>query len=235
MADFCGELTFPSQGFRLGWCSVPALAGQAVLALDADPVAAHLLGRSLAALLASGLGGPGRCQARWQYRGRLQEIALVLEEGTVAATIEPPHLVDLVSSLEELFGDGGTLALILDGKGHRGEVHLLDPPGDLAYFESLVRQTECGVCAAISLRADPQAPVAECRAVWLQALPETDLAAFEVIRQRLEAPEFLAFLLGLAPDGDFGPRCVRQLVGEAVSAADLASSRQERIVPTLRV
>lgn len=230
MADFCGELTFPALGFRLGWCSVPALASEAVLALDADPVAAHLLGRSLAAFLASGLLASGRCQVQWHYQGKLAKISLAADRGTLMAAIDPPHLAEQVSSLEELFGDVGTLTLAINGRGHRGEIPLLDPPRDLAYFESLVRQTECGVAAAIAFRPDPASPVDACRAVWLQALPDTDLAVFDGFRQRLESPEFAPFLLELPDDADLGAPCARFLAGADLPVAESTNTQVPRLV-----
>ncbi|MCO5062396.1 MAG: Hsp33 family molecular chaperone HslO [Kiritimatiellae bacterium] len=174
---------------------VSATVGEAIRRHDCDPVAAHLLGRSIAAgvLAAASLGEGQRLNIRWAYEGLLRTIVVDCgPDGATRAFIAPAQLGQAENS-DALYGASGSVQVIRTRKGavvaHGStSAELLDVVDDLGYFLCMSDQTESALAAMIALSSNPEKPVHICRGILLQALPGCDLARFQRVRDRLAAP-----------------------------------------------
>lgn len=168
---------------------------EAVRRHDCDPVAAHVLGRALAAGILAGapLGGQQRLNVRWAYEGALRTV--VVDSGPDGATrgFVTPAQLSGTDDPAALYGAGGSVQAIRTRKGAvvaTGHVQagLQDVVEDLAYFHSLSDQVETGMTVLIAFTHDPARPVSVCRGLAVQALPGCDLVRFGRIRERLRDP-----------------------------------------------
>lgn len=177
------------------YVNIPNTASEAVLRHHCDPVAAHLLGRALAAglLAASTLGVRERINARWTYRGTLKTILVDAgPDGSCRALITPARLSDTADAAA-LTGDGGEIRVIRSADATvtaSGTTHaqMLDVVDDFAMFLCVSDQVESAMTVLIGFSDREGAPVRVCRGVLLQALPGCDLAVFHRLREALGQP-----------------------------------------------
>ncbi len=174
-------------------------ANEIVRLHDCDPAAAHLLGRAVTgALLSAAVLPEGqRINVCWQYKGILRTILVDAgQDGTVRGFISPSQLNLKENNPDTLYGDIGDLRVVTsnaDGKilnSGTAPISLQDVAKDLAYYHCISDQVETGLNAMIGFNADPANPVSLCQGWMIQALPETDLESFDIIRRQMEEPAF---------------------------------------------
>lgn len=194
------------------YINIPGAASEAVIRHQCDPVAAHLLGRALAAglLTASTLDARERVNIRWTYRGTLKTVLVDAgPDGTCRALITPPRLAD-TPDVAALTGDGGEVRVIrsaaaaVTASGTTG-AQMLEVVDDLALFLCVSDQVETAMAVLIGFSDREGAPVRVCRGVMLQALPGCDLAVFHRLREELVQPR-VRDLLAAAEEEEHLPR-----------------------------
>jgi molecular chaperone Hsp33 len=172
-------------------------ANEVVIRHDCDPLAAHILGRSLTGALLSAAILPehNRINICWKYKGMLKTIiADAGADGTVRAFISPAQIGE-TEDVNALYGDLGDLQAVVSRAGKilnsgTAPVSLQDAVKDLAFFHCVSDQVETGMSVMIGFNSDPHNPVRLCRGWMIQALPDCDLERFDRIRQRMETPAF---------------------------------------------
>lgn len=215
------------------YVNIPNTASEAVLRHHCDPVAAHLLGRALAAglLAASTLGARERVNIRWTYRGTLKTLLVDAgPDGTCRALITPPRLADTPDAAA-LTGDGGEMRVIrtadatVTASGTTG-AQLLDVVDDLAMFLCVSDQVETAMTVLIGFSDREGAPVRVCRGVMLQALPGCDLALFHRLREALAQPR-VRELIASSEEEEHLPRKILE-----AAAAPAGEGRSVRLFHT---
>lgn len=197
------------------------VANEVVLRHDCDPVAAHLLVRSLTVglLAAAPAAQAERINIRWSYRGALSAIIVDAgQDGTVRALINPAQL-GTTESIEELYGNGGEIRVVRSRGGKvlaSGTIEpcFMDVVDDLAAFLCISDQVESSAAVMVGFDPDPQRPVSLARGIMLQALPGADLDRFQAIRSRLHVPD----VRGLLADPVEHPEQLNELLKEMVGA-----------------
>jgi molecular chaperone Hsp33 len=181
-----------------GFAITTKAVNEIVLARNADPVAAHVLGRAVTAglLAATGSGAkPGeRLNIRWAYQGSLR--TLIVDAGadsSVRALISPDSFPEETSK-DHLLGDHCELTVVrnTDGKvlnSGTTQSILQNVSDDLAFYLSTSDQIETGISTLIAFNADPEEPIKLCQGIIIQALPDADLQVLDQVRSRLIDPE----------------------------------------------
>jgi len=178
-----------------------------IIGHDCDPVAAHLLGRSLtgALLSAAVLPTEQRINVCWKYRGALRTIVVDAgQDGTVRGFISPAQFGSMEDDGDALYGNVGDLKTVVSHNekvlsSGTTPVSLHDAAKDLAYAHCISDQVETGLNVMIGFNPDPENPLKICRGLMIQALPGMDLEQFDRIRRRMDEPAFRE-LLGSAED-----------------------------------
>ena len=168
-----------------------------VIRHNCDPIAAHILGRSLTGALLSTAVLPedNRLNVCWKYRGTLRTIvADAGQDGTVRAFISPAQLGE-TENMNELYGDLGDLQAVVSKNGKilnsgTAPVSLQDAVKDLAFYHCVSDQVETGMAVLIGFNPDPENPIRISQGWMIQALPDCDLELFERVRQRMDEPAF---------------------------------------------
>ena len=197
------------------------LANEAVLRHDCDPVAAHLLVRSLTAgLLAVAPAAQGeRINIRWSYHGSLSAIVVDAgQDGTVRGLINPAQL-GATETIDDLYGEGGETRVVRSRGGKvlaSGTIEpcFMDVVDDLAAFLCISDQVESSATVMVGFDANVQRPVSLARGILLQALPGADLDRFQEIRSRLHVPEVRDVLADPAEHPEQLDRILKELVGD---------------------
>ncbi len=169
-----------------------------VITHNCDPIAAHILSRSLTAglLAAALLPEKQRLNACWKYDGTLRTIVVDAgSDGTVRGFVSPSQLDNTATNLEELYGKTGTIQIFTSKKGKilnsgTSETALHDAIKDFAFFYCMSNQIETEMTVMVGFTPDPKHPVKLCQGWMLQALPNTDLELFTKIRNRMNSEEF---------------------------------------------
>lgn len=229
MEDFLYRGIVRDRDLRFAYAHLTAVANEAVLAHECDPLAAHVLSRALGAgaLCAPLLGDDERFTLRWHYDGAVQTLIVDAgADGTVRGFIAPHLLATGVTEEADVYGQNGTVN-VLRATGHQVrnsgtvQAELLDVVEDLALYFCLSEQTETAIVVLVGFAADVQQPVRLCHGFMLQALPDCDLLGFEALRQRLRDDEFRA-VLSRPPDIDnYFEVVLKALLGEAPKAGQL--------------
>ncbi len=175
---------------------------EAIVRHDCDPAAAHLLGRAMTGTLlaAAVLPDERRLNACWKYQGALRTIVVDAgQDGSVRGLISPPHLSVDGDATDELYGEVGTLQVVVSNAGKIDNsgttpMSLHDVVSDLAYHYCISDQIETGMDVMIGFAADPQNPISLCQGWMIQALPHTDLERFDRIRRRMGDSDFRELL-----------------------------------------
>jgi molecular chaperone Hsp33 len=202
---------------------------EAILRHDCDPAAAHILGRAMTGgLLAAALLPEGqRLNAGWKYHGALKTIVVDAgRDGTVRSLISPQHLSHFEDAHDGLYGEMGELQVIVSEAGvimNSGTtpVSLHDPVGDLAYHYCISDQIETGMSAMIGFNPDPDNPVHLCQGWMIQALPNTDLARFDRIRQRMDNTGFRELLGHGSESEGYFEQIANSLIGQEAGYAGI--------------
>jgi len=209
------------------------LTNQAVLTHDCDPYAAHILGRALnAAVLGTAALDPrDRMNICWKYHGHLRTVLVDAgADGTVRGLISPPHLSPLLAQSQDLFGEEGVVQVVRSRDGHilsSGTVEsiLQDVVADLSFFYACSDQVETAMSVLIGFNHDSSDPVRVCRGLMLQAMPDTDLSAFEALRNALDQQDVRALLAAEREEPDHLDRVLNALGQAAGLAAAVADKR----------
>jgi molecular chaperone Hsp33 len=172
---------------------------------DCDPVAAHLLGRSITAgiMAAALLPEDQRMNICWRYPGRLKTLVVDAGAEGSARGMCSPTLLQEAEDEQALFGDIGDIQVVISKKGrilHSGTtpVSLHDPVADFGYHLALSDQIETAMCATIAFQPDTAKPVKRSQGWMLQALPGCDLPLFERLRRRMEGADFRRVAIQMA-------------------------------------
>lgn len=210
MSDFLYTGRLAEQGLGFSYAVTTDVVNEAVTRHDCDPVSAHILGRALTAGLLAAASAPThqRLNLCWKYSGILRTVLVDAgADGAVRGLVSPVGLADTDGGSEALYGEDGELQGVHSAEGlvvSSGTVPCLlqDVVRDLAFFLSTSDQIETGALVMIGFAADPARPVAICRGLLLQAMPEASLPDFDRLRQALQS-ETVRSLLGqtVEPDG----------------------------------
>ena len=173
------------------------------------------------------------CCIRLEYPGKAGKlIADVNAAGEVRALPGTPHLGMLPLDPDQIYGVKPARIGVIKSENGRilnaGESagNLASPASDLAFFLSTSDQVETGINCALQFQADPAQPLTRATALMIQALPDCDLEDFEVMRKKLESPDFRNHLLQSAATAEeFASNLLRAL-GADISLANLVSAEQ---------
>ncbi len=184
---------------------------EVVVLHDCDPAAAHLLGRSVTAVvMAAALLPEGqRLNVSWRYPGALTSMVVDAgQDGSVRGMVSPVHLGDVAEDNQSLYGEVGELQVVTTRErtvlnSGTTPVSLHDPVADFGYHFSISDQVETGLVSMIGFQRQVEAPVALAQGWMVQALPGCDLERFERVRRRMEGETFRRLLQepGAADDG----------------------------------
>ncbi|MCK5801424.1 MAG: Hsp33 family molecular chaperone HslO [Lentisphaeria bacterium] len=208
--DFLYRGILESEDTRLSYAVCTETVNTAVLRHGCDPLSAHLLCRALGAgVLAAPLLGPGETYTlRWEYEGAAKTVMVVVDaDCQIRGFVANPEMLSCVDGEESVYGSGGRVTVVKgDADGctlNTGtcEAALLDVVEDFAYFLCVSDQTETGMVVMVGFRQDPEAPVALCQGLMVQALPGCDPERFDIVRGRLGSSEVRA-LLSAPPRND---------------------------------
>ncbi len=208
------------------------VANEVVLRHDCDPVAAHLLVRSLTAglLAVAPAAQAERINIRWSYHGSLSAIVVDAgQDGTVRGLINPAQL-GATETIEELYGDGGEIRVVRSRGGKvlaSGTIEpcFMDVVDDLAAFLCISDQVESSAAVIVGFDHNPQRPVSLARGIILQALPGADLDRFQEIRSRLHVPEVRDVLSDPSEHPEQLDQLLKELVGDDTKwAADWSTA-----------
>jgi molecular chaperone Hsp33 len=201
MPDVFYKGRLESMRLAFAYAVTTAMANEAIVRHNCDPVAAHLLGRALAAgLMATApLGEKERLNIRWAYQGRARTIVVDAgPDGSTRGFISPPNLADAASE-QDLYGDVCEVRVIRSQDGvvtSSGTIRscLQDVVDDLVHFHCTSDQVESVASVLIGFTADERRPVALCRGLLLHALPGCDLKMLDRVRERAQGEAFRARL-----------------------------------------
>lgn len=202
MHDFLYRGLWKNLGVRFSYVSCGASANEAVVRHNCDPMSAHLLSRAIGAglLTCPLLAEDESCTFRWNYGGAAKTVMVDVNwVSHVRGFILPPNLSSAVSSEEDVYGETGTLTVVRSDSKRTlnsgvAEARLLDVVEDLAYFFCVSDQLETGMAVLVGFSRNPEQPVALCRGLMLQAMPDCDLTVFERMRSRIGSETCRGFL-----------------------------------------
>ncbi len=169
----------------------------AVIKHDCDPVAAHILSRSLTAglLAAALLPENQRLNACWKYDGVLRTIVVDAgSDGTVRGFLSPTQLYTNADSLDELYGENGNIQIFTSEGGKvlnsgTSEIALHDAIKDFAFYYCISHQIETEILVMVGFNQDPAHPIKLCQGWMLQALPGSDLEQFNKMRNKINSDD----------------------------------------------
>lgn len=203
LLDYVYHGRLPRHQVAFAYAVTPALANEAVLRHDCDPVAAQLLCRALnaGALCMHRIHRNDRLNLHWIYRGTLRNVLVDLRgDGRIRGLINPPHLQEETQTLSALYGEESGQLKCVHSRGRHtvssGTVpcDLQNVTADLEAYFAMSEQVETALNVMVGFDPNPARPVRLCQGLLLQAMPETDLRRFDAVRQRLHADELRARL-----------------------------------------
>jgi molecular chaperone Hsp33 len=186
-----------NRNVRFAYAQTTSLCNTAVLTHDCDPVAAHIFCRALSAGVLSSmmLTDEERFTIHWKYDGELKSVLIDIgAHGDVRGTVNPTSLGE-VKKAGEIFGEHGSIGVVKSDARRQlnsgvTEAALLDVVEDLSYLFSVSDQIETGMVVMVQFVADVEHPVQLCQGFMVQAMPDCDLEAFDMLRQRLDSEPF---------------------------------------------
>ncbi len=198
MTDILYKGHFKNIDIAFVYAETADTTNRAVIAHNCDPVAAHILSRTITALLlaAAQLPEKQRLNGHWKYDGALRTIAVDAgSDATVRGFISPTRLYDAGDNLESIYGNTGSLTLFTteDAKvinTGTTKVSLLDPVNDLAFHYCTSNQIETEMQVMVGFNPNPEQPINICRGWMLQALPNADLQNMEIVRKKMNSEKF---------------------------------------------
>ncbi len=187
--------TFLEGKIRYSIVQATQVCNDGVLTHNTDPVSGFYFSQALIATLLTVplMKGEQSTTIRWEYEGVLKKIlSEVTSESKIRALPYAPQMIDLVSNENDIFGEKGSINVMRSDTGtgkvlSQGTIPagLMDVVDDLGYFFSLSDQVETELIASVLFNADPDIPVRLGRGVMIQSMPDMDLEAFGVIREKL--------------------------------------------------
>lgn len=222
-----GQLAGPRIAVAYG--VTPGVVNEAVRRHDCDPVSAHILGRALTTGLLGAATMPDgtRLNIRWAYEGLLRTVVVDAgADGTARGFISPAHLAGRSEDEDVLYGDTCVLRVVRSDasavlNSGTADTVLQDVVNDFAYYCAVSEQVESGLAAWIGFSANVEQPVTVCRGVLLQAMPETDLEAFDRVRARLGSDEVRELLAHPREEEDLVSRVMKAVLTGMVNAGEL--------------
>ena len=203
--DFMLRGVLKEHAVRFAFGNFRELAEKGILKHDTDPVAGRLLGGALVsgALMSVLLNEEERYSIRLDYAAPAAGLMLdVSGNGAVRGFIRNPHVMTEADSLESACGDECTVTVTksCDGKvlnsGQAKSAFIL-PEAALSYFLSVSDQVESEICTALRFRPDPSSPVESAFSLMIQALPDCDLAFFNILREKMFTPQAVEILISV--------------------------------------
>ncbi|MCF6175212.1 MAG: Hsp33 family molecular chaperone HslO [Victivallaceae bacterium] len=213
---------------RYTFVNTTSLVAEAIKRHDLDPISSIFLSQSLTtgALVSPLLEGDEEYTLRWDYAGALGTIIVNLNgRNELRGYIKEPHLANITDDRNALFGDSGSISVVksLEGKilnSGASEAGLLDVTEDVGFFFSTSDQIETQIVGDIKFNIDPANPVKTSAGFMLQAMPDCDLAEFDLKRQRMLEPQFLDTLLDSALAKEERLTALLHLIDADLSTAD---------------
>lgn len=198
MSGICYKGRIEGLDISVAYSDTFELVNQVIIMHDCDPVAAHLIGRSITAgvMAASLLADRQRINISWRYPGLLKSIVVDAgQDGSVRGMISPQHL-EQASENEALYGDIGDIRVVTSHKekilnSGTTPVSLHDPVNDFSYHLSLSDQIETSMRCVIAFQANTETPVLLSHGIMIQALPSCNLEIFDRVRNKLQSEWFL--------------------------------------------
>ena len=198
------------QNYHIGFsfAVTTEISNASVLMHDLDPISAHIYLRGLTAALLAGqqLGEGEKYNFVWKYTGELKTVLVDLKhDNGVRGFISPGDLSVRAEQIDELFGNECKMDVVRTKFGRvvtasTTESVLQNVVNDLCFFFSYSDQIETDMAVFVGFNPDVERPVAVCKGLLLQALPECDLEQLERVRKRLA--EFGPELLGSNSESD---------------------------------
>ncbi len=222
----------PSMSLALG--SFRQLASEAIIRHDADPVSGRLLADALssAALLTAMQSSGERATIRIGYPGPVGAIMVDAEaDGAVRGFARNPHVMSEADSVEAACGKEGAGVRYTRSKDGRvlssgdSKNAFLIPSSALACHLSISEDVESEIRCEITLRPDPEQPVADACGVLLQAQTGCDLERFCQIRERLQTAEAVPLIHGCVKDVECGLRPLLAFLLDDLDVPEFALTR----------
>lgn len=193
---------FPEKKFRFSICQAAGVCGEAVARHQSDALSGWLLSEALTCgvILSVGLKGQEKMTLRWIYDGPVGEIMADTSAGArVRGYTQRVTLMNEHTTLGQVVGDTGRIAAISslpDKVLHTGitESVFQEIPRDIGHLLSLSFQVESAVTVGLIMPPKMPLEVISALGVLVQPLPGADLEAFQAFRQRVESPDFRAWL-----------------------------------------
>jgi molecular chaperone Hsp33 len=225
MKDFLYRGLIRDLNIRFAYALTTEVANTAVTSHNCDPVAAHLLSRSLNAgvLCSPTLSENERATITWSYPGPIGKIQIdVGASADIRGMTRAKQLMDIVSSEADIYGDTGNVQMMKSNdfkvlSNGTCEAPMMDAISDLCYYFALSEQLETDMYISVGFNADPEKPVALCQGLLLQAMPDCDYEAMEKLRLTLHSDKIKNILNSL-PENDSHIKIIEKLIEDIDSS-----------------
>ena len=123
----------------------------------------------------------------------------------IRGIIKEPHLMDKVSSEQEIYGEkDGFISIIKSEAGKilnsgKTRAAFSNAVADAGFFFSVSDQLETEFSTAAEFNPDPENPVKRAGGFMIQAMPDCNLVEFDKYRKNISQPEFAGLLLERMP------------------------------------
>lgn len=235
----------PEHHFRFSLCEVPALVTEGVQIHKADPLSGWLLAEALCAttLLSVILADEENLTLRWDYPGPAKVILSdVNEKAEVRVMGTQTQLLNHASSIGEALGGDGVISAISSFPRRHGRTGTTpamfqDISRDLGHLLSFSFGVESAVAVGLIAPVAENIQFSAALGLLLQPLPGADLERFDLLRNRVEAPDFRTWL----ETQTRSPEEILEWLGEKAEIQDEVEPRyachctRERVEAVLRM
>lgn len=206
--DYLIRGVFRNINARFVFAENTGTVAKGIMIHDTDPVAAEIFANAMTVgtLVSALLNKDEKYSLRWDYSGKISSIIVDANaECDIRGIIKEPHLMDKISSEQEIYGENdGFISIIKSESGkilNSGKTRsaFCDVVADAGFFFSVSDQIETEFSAAIEFNPDPLNPVKMAGGFMLQAMPDCDLNLFDQYRKNICQPEFTRLLLQCMP------------------------------------
>ncbi|MHB9139021.1 MAG: Hsp33 family molecular chaperone HslO [Victivallaceae bacterium] len=207
-SDYLIRGIFRNINARFVFAETTGTVSRGITLHDTDPVAAEIFSGALTVgtLVSALLNENEKYSLRWDYSGKVSSIIVDVNANCdVRGIIQEPHLMDKVSTEEEIYGEKD--GFISATKSEAGKIlnsgktrtAFSDIVLDTGFFFSVSDQLETEFATAIEFKPDPQNPVEMAGGFMIQAMPGCNLDEFEKYRKNISQTAFSSILLENMP------------------------------------
>ena len=229
-SDYLIRGTFRNINARFVFAETTGTVSRGIVIHDADPVAGEIFAGALTvgALVSALLNKGEKYSLRWEYPGKISSIIVdVNADCDIRGIIKEPHLMDKVSSEQDIYGEkDGFISIIKSEAGkilNSGKTRTAfgDAVADAGFFFSVSDQLETEFCTAVEFNPDPQNPVKRAGGFMIQAMPDCNLVELEKYRKNICQPEFAGLLVERMPS----EKKLWALAASAAGADEIAADK----------